>query len=534
MYSTINLYDLLRNSSERGPERIALIDDEHEHRYAGLLHTVDACAAGLSTLGVGLGSRVVISMSKGAAEVVAMLAVSRLRAAYANISRQWTPVQLWEAVGELEAEVLVLDAERALQVKELPRPSALRHVVSTGATEGLDVLSWSSLLKPGQTQTLPAHKPLDADLCAVIFTSGSSGKPKGVLLSNRNVLSSIQSTTHYLRNHADDRVLAVLPFCFNYGLGQLLTMLAVGGTTVLHKNFLATDMLEAVQRHRITGLAAIPPLWNDLIDVLEDAPLSFPALRYISNAGGKCSERVLAALARHFAQKQIFLMYGMTEAVRSTYLHPSEFLAKRGALGRAVPNAEVLVLHPEGRLCRPGEVGELVHRGPSVAQGYLNAPQASREKFHSLPSGTGLAIAPDERLCFSGDLVRIDADGVLWYVGRSDRMIKSSGYRISPTEIEDVLSTAPGVQKAVVFGEEDDRLGQRIVALLTTTNDKAPSATGLRQHCRSRLASYMTPTVFHHWRGPLPLTGNGKIDVPRLIQIYRGLSPSQASQHTSH
>ncbi|WP_349743669.1 AMP-binding protein [Roseateles cavernae] len=533
MSEPISIYELLRRAAQRDPEQIALIDAEQHYSYRALLDRVEACAAGLAGQGLGPGARLAISMSKGVEEVVAMLAASRLRAAYANISRQWTPAQLLDAVIELGADLLLVDAERAQQLAGLPRPASLRWLVTTGEP-GPGTLGWAALLEAGRRAELPERPGLDGDLCTIIFTSGSSGKPKGVLLSNRNIVSSIQSTVQYLGNHAGDRVLAVLPFCFNYGLGQLLTMLAVGGTTVLHKNFLATDLLEALQRHRITGLAGIPPLWTDIVEVLEDAPQRFPALRYISNAGGKCAERVLAALPQCFPDQQIFLMYGMTEAVRSSYLAPAEFAAKRGALGRAVPNAELLVLHPEGRLCRPGEVGELVHRGPSVALGYLNAPLASREKFRALPLQAGVATAPDERLCFSGDLVRLDADGVLWYVGRSDRMIKSSGYRISPTEIEDVLSTAPGVQKAIVFGQDDERLGQKIIALLTTANDETPNPAGLRQHCRGRLAPYMTPVVFHHWRGPLPLTGNGKIDVPQLIQRYQHLAPSRQAHTTQH
>lgn len=514
MTAPVSVYDLMQHSAQRLPDKTALIDDERAISYRELLVQVDACAAGLARLGVGPGTRVAISMVKCVEEVVAMLAAVRLGAGYANISRQWTAAQLLDAVGELQARVLLLDAERAAQLQGVSLPATLQTVIATGPA-----LPWQALIKA--EQPLPAHRPLDGDLCTLIFTSGSSGKPKGVLLSHRNVLSSILATVQYLGNRAEDRVLAVLPFCFNYGLGQLLTMLAVGGTTVLHKNALATDVIDALQRHQITGFAAIPPLWNDLIDVLEDEPQRFPALRYVSNAGGKCAERVLDALPRQFPDQQIFLMYGMTEAVRSTYLAPQDFHAKRGALGRAVPNAEVFVVHAEGRLCRPGEIGELVHRGPSVALGYLNEPEASRQKFRTAAGIAGMDVPADERLCFSGDLVRIDTDGVLWYVGRNDRMIKSSGHRISPTEIEDVLSLAPGVQRAIVFGQDDERLGQRIVALLKTANDDAPDTATLRRHCRQNLAPYMTPSVFHHWRGALPLTGNGKVDVPQLIQRYR-------------
>lgn len=527
MSAAISFFELLQFSARRVPQHPAIVEGAVTLSYKELLDAVERFALYLAHLGVRRGDRVVISMTKSIEEVVAMLAVSRLRATFANISRQWTSFQLLDAMQEVQAKVLCADAQRATQLIALDLPVFVGAIVVSGISPSHPrMVPWegTSMHAPEPDNFLEKHHPLDADIATIIFTSGSTGKPKGVLLSNLNLLSSIRATTRYLENNAEDRILAALPFCFNYGLGQLISMLCLGGTVVLQRTLMASELAVAINKYGITGLAAIPPIWNDLVDYLKDVPTSFPTLRYITNAGGKCSDRVLDALPEVFPDQRIYLMYGMTEAVRSTYLPAEDFKHKRGSLGKAVPNAEVFIINEKGQLCSQGETGELVHRGSSVAAGYLNNPEASAEKFKSCPALHDLI--GKESVCFSGDLVRIDEDGYLWYVGRHDRMIKSSGYRISPTEIEDVLSRAPAVSRVIVFGQDDDRLGQKIVAVIKSENDTILDESGLRKYCRSRMPGYMIPATFHHWEGALPRTGNGKLDIPAIIRACQSHATS--------
>jgi acyl-CoA synthetase (AMP-forming)/AMP-acid ligase II len=293
---------------------------------------------------------------------------------------------------------------------------------------------------------------------------------------------------------------------------------------VLLNHLFPRDVVDAVHAHQITGLAAVPPLWNQL------ARLDWPAdctLRYFTNSGGAMPGATLAALRSALPRAQPFLMYGLTEAFRSTYLPPSEIERRPGSMGRAIPNAEIMVVRPDGTLCDVDEPGELVHRGALVSLGYWNDPAKTAERFRPAP-GQDPALPLVEMAVWSGDTVRRDADGYLYFIGRGDDLIKVSGYRISPTELEETVYGLGLVDEAVAFGVAHPELGQAIVLLASAAKD-APDAAALRQECRRRLPAYMVPAHVEVRSEPFPRNPNGKIDRKSLALPFLNLFESSQS-----
>ena len=355
------------------------------------------------------------------------------------------------------------------------------------------------------------------DLAALIYTSGSTGKPKGVMLSHEQVVAGSAIVSEYLEITDEDRILAVLPFSFDAGLNQLMTSIQQGGTLVLAKWLFGRDIVQALTQERVTGLAGVPTLWGLLSrpdsGLAENPP---PSLRYITNTGGAMPEGVLRSLRDLLPSTSVFLMYGLTEAFRSTYLPPEELDRRPGSMGKAIPQTEILVVDDDGQLCAPGDVGELVHRGPTVSMGYWGRPDLTSEVIRPNPIAPP-ELADGERVCYSGDLVRTDEDGFLYFVGRRDAMIKSSGFRISPNEVEAKLLESGHLELAAVVGVPDELLGQRIRAFVVVDNGEVDSAELLR-FCAERMPRHMVPHSIEVI-DELPRTSSGKIDYVSLRDL---------------
>jgi acyl-CoA ligase (AMP-forming) (exosortase A-associated) len=325
------------------------------------------------------------------------------------------------------------------------------------------------------------------------------------------MVAGATSVASYLEMVPGDRILAVLPLSFDYGLSQLTCAFYVGASVVLMNYLFPKDIVKAVLDEGITGLAAVPPLWNQL------ARLPWPqrcSLRYLTNSGGAMPRATVDALRGVLPEAQLFLMYGLTEAFRSTYLPSSEIARRPGSMGRAIPNAEVMVVRPDGTRCAPHEPGELVHRGALVSLGYWNDPVKTAERFRPAPDQDP-ALPLTEMAVWSGDTVYADEDGYLYFVGRGDDLIKASGYRISPTEIEEVVHASGLVEEAVAFGVAHPELGQAIVLLAVAGADLTPQA--LLKACQQQLPAYMVPAHVALRAEQFPRNPNGKID-RKLLQ----------------
>lgn len=507
------VHDMVRIAAERFPDRIALIEGTRTCSYAELDRESSRLAGWLrEDAGVRRWDRVGLHMTKSIQEVVVMMAILRAGAVVVNLNEKWTADQAEHVHQDCELSALFLDRRRLADYRRRGKTSLVRHLVVVESDNTEEAVPWSHVMRDREwSDGLVA----DTDLAAILYTSGSTGSPKGVMVTHANVLSGARCVTSYLGNSARDIILSVLPFSFDYGLNQLMGSCLLGGTLVLQKVAMASEIARVVQEAGCTGLALVPPAWVDLVDFLMDSDLSLPGLRYVTNSGGKIPERILERMPTAFPNAEIFLMYGLTEAFRSTWLPPALFSRKRGSMGKAVPGQEVFVVDAQERLLGPGETGELVHRGSFVSRGYWNKPEETSRRIRTCE---GLKpFVGDEPVVFSGDLVRMDEDGFLWFVSRSDSMIKSSGFRISPSEVEDVLLSSGLLTDAVVFGAADERLGQAICAVIHDRGGRPILTDQLQNHCMKRLPPYMTPQQLFVHSDTLPRTANGKIDRPSLI-----------------
>ena len=514
------IHDLIFETAQRAPHAPALSWQGEQLSYAALAQSVREAAATLLTLGLQGGARVAVYLEKRPENVSAMFGTAAAGGVFVPVNPLLKPDQVAYILADCNVAILVTSRERLAQLgPALAACPDLRTVLLTGegeAESSLDkvrVLPWSAVSAASVPAPMP-HAAIDVDMAAILYTSGSTGRPKGVVLSHRNMLAGALSVSGYLRNTPQDRILCVLPLSFDYGLSQLTTAFASGACAVLMNYLLLRDIVEAVEQEAITGLAAVPPLWVQLSQL--SWPLSTP-LRYITNSGGVMQRTTLDRLRQSLPRTQVYLMYGLTEAFRSTYLAPEQLERRPDSIGQAIPNAEVLVLRPDGSVCDADEPGELVHRGALVALGYWNDAARTAERFKPLPPQAGGLVLP-ELAVWSGDTVRRDADGYLYFVGRSDDMIKTSGYRVSPAEIEEVVYASGLVGEAVALAVPHAVLGHAIALLVTPPPGVEVRRDSVLAACRARLPSYMVPLWVDIREDALPRNPNGKIDRPLLAR----------------
>jgi acyl-CoA ligase (AMP-forming) (exosortase A-associated) len=516
------LHELILRSAVQSPDAIALVDRGRSLTYSALAAQITDFATALTGLGLARLDRVGIFLPKQIETVVAMFGTAAAGCTFVPVNAVLKAPQVSYILRDCEVRVLITSRCRLQDLEsELAHCPALTHVVLVDAEEGAALAksqrAWSGLLLSQRGQP---HRVIDTDMVSIFYTSGSTGKPKGVVLSHRNMVVGAHSVASYLGNTPQDRLLAVLPFSFDYGFSQLSTAFSVGATVVLLEYLLPRDVIRAVEREKITGLAGVPPLWIQLSDIPWPEGVD-SHLRYMTNSGGAMPRATLKRLRSNAPRTQFFLMYGLTEAFRSTYLPPAEADARPDSIGKAIPNAEILVLRPDGSLCDPDEPGELVHRGSLVALGYWNDVAKTAERFKPIPPrADGLVLA--ELAVWSGDTVRCDAQGYLYFVGRRDEMIKTSGYRVSPTEVEEAVYATGLVGDVIATGVPHPRLGQAVVLVASPGNGRAPDQDALLQALRKTLPNYMLPLAVH-WLDALPRNPNGKFDRPRLAAEVREL-----------
>ena len=524
------VHHLVALTARKAPERVALSYLGEQLSYAELAAQINAFAGAISAIRCEKQARVAIFLEKRFEFVVACFGACAAASVFVPLNPVLKPAQVAHILSDCSARVLVTSASRLAQLDDaLASCPELRHIVLVDADDGyaqspatsVQMHTWKSFNdQRGDGDAAPAQL-IDSDIAAILYTSGSTGKPKGVVLSHRNMVCGAKSVAEYLGNSEQDRLLAALPLSFDAGFSQLTTAFHSGAQVAMINYLLPRDILKALARYRVTGLTAVPPLWIQL------AQLDWPAaageqLRYFANTGGRMPLEVLARLRAALPKAKPFLMYGLTEAFRSTYLPPEEIDRRPDSIGRAIPNAEILVVREDGTLCDDNEPGELVHRGALVGMGYWNDAEKTAERYRPLPAAlrdNGLTLP--EIAVFSGDVVRRDQDGFLYFIGRRDEMIKTSGYRVSPTEVEEVLYGAGFVEEAAAFGVDHPALGQAIVAVVKLKDGEPPDSARLSDYCKSNMPAYMVPSRIELAPAPLPRNPNGKIDRRALAAGHR-------------
>ena len=525
---TTLLQQLIFSSAQRHAQAPALVYQGEVLSYQTLSERTLQAAGALCKTGLGRSERMAIYLEKRIETVIGMFGAAAAGGVFVPVNPLLKPDQVAYILNDCNVGVLVTSAERLELLRPaLPECRDLRIVILIGSPvampqiEGVTIMRWDDFMSG---ETAAPHRVIDTDMTAILYTSGSTGKPKGVVLSHRNMVAGAKSVAQYLENHPSDRILCALPLSFDAGFSQLTTSFHAGACAVLMNYLLPRDVLEAVERERITGLTAVPPLWIQLTQLKWPATIT-EHLRYIANTGGRMPKATLDLLRAALPKTQPFLMYGLTESFRSTYLPPAEVDRRPDSIGKAIPNAEVLVVREDGTACGPDEPGELVHRGALVSLGYWNDAEKTAERFKPAPNQPAGLVMP-EIAVWSGDTVRKDAEGYLYFISRRDEMIKTSGYRVSPSEVEEVVYATGMVGEAAALGIPHPVLGQAIV-IIATSNGAAALDTGkLLAECRRRLPAYMVPALIRPSEKSLPRNPNGKIDRKLLAQGLQTLFES--------
>ncbi|MGV3554996.1 MAG: acyl-CoA ligase (AMP-forming), exosortase A system-associated [Croceibacterium sp.] len=459
--------------------------------YDGLRTRIARLAGWLRVQVPERGARVASWAAKGELTCLLPLAAARAGLVHVPINPLLKRAQVAHILADSEASLLLATAARLATLEPADLPAGCRALAEEAA-----------LAESCGAPLLALSDAAPDELAAILYTSGSTGLPKGVMLSHANLWLGAASVSHYLGLARDDVTLAVLPLSFDYGQNQLLSTWHAGGCVVPLDYLAPRDVTRACARHGVTTLAAVPPLWIQLVE-LDWPPEAVAAMRRLTNSGGALTAGLVRRLRAIFPEASLFAMYGLTEAFRSTYLDPALLDGHPTSIGKAVPFAEVLVIGDDGRLADNGEEGELVHCGPLVAQGYWRDAGRTAERFRPAPAES----AHDGPAVWSGDRVVRDAEGLLHFVGRRDAMIKTAGNRISPQEIEDAALATGLVAEAVAIGVPDERLGQAILLVVRGSGDE----TVLRAALKRELPNFMQPRDIR-WVEAMPLNPNGKID----------------------
>ncbi len=489
----------LDHLAKRGePSAIALIDRAGTLDFAGLDLAVGRMARALVEAGLPARARVASWLPKTRVACLLPLAAARAGLVHVPINPVLRRAQAAHILADSGADMLITNEARASSLTD-------EDSGDCGYVSDVDALAWTR-----EGEGLPPSRHNPDSLAALLYTSGSTGRPKGVMLSHANMWLGAISVAHYLGLTPRDRTLAVLPLAFDYGQNQLLAAWAAGSTVIPLDYLAARDVLAAVGRHDVTTLAGVPPLWIQLMELAwpEHARKS---LRRLTNSGGAMPGTLLARLRETFPNADVHLMYGLTEAFRSTSLSPALATEHPHTVGSEIPFAEVLIVDADGELSPDDEAGEVVHAGPLVAGGYWKDPERTAERFRAAPRASrygGLAV-------WSGDRARRDAAGLITILGRADEMIKTSGNRVSPSEIEEAAMASGAVTQVAAFGVADERIGQSIALFAVGSGDEAEDR--LRTWLKRELPAHMQPHAIH-WRDALPISANGKFDRAALKQ----------------
>ena len=486
------------------PDKEAVFGGGASLTFRQLYTQATAAARALADLGVRPGDRVGVCMQKTLDQVVAILGVLWSNAIVVPIHPGFRAEQIGHVARDCEMKLLVTESARVTELRDTV-PGRIA-VGGEGQEEGIPSLVDSSRERQGSEAFFEA-KP--DDTAALIYSSGSTGRPKGIMVSHRNLADGARLVAGYLGTGPNDRIAGVLALTFDHGLNQLWQALYTGASLYLHDLIFPRDLFRFLASKQITALPVMPVIISRMFDCQlpgVESDLDFSALRYISTTGGAVTPTMLDHLRRTFPKSDVVLMYGLTEAFRSSFLPPDQVRVRPTSIGKAIPEVELHVLDDREEDCPPGVAGQLVHRGGCVAKGYWNAPEATAARFRQIDR------FPGETVVFSGDLVRRDDEGYLYFLARMDSMIKTYGFRVSPNEIEEHARRYEGVSDAVAFGIDNPEIGQEI-AVAYTTKDSAPLAPDrLGDHFNIAMPHHMVPQWFVHLEKFPATASQGKVD----------------------
>ncbi len=500
--------EFLENSAERFPDKVGLICEDQRLTYRELNEMANRVANTLQARGINRGDRVAIYLTNSIASVVGIFEMLKAGGVFVVVNNTTKQDKLVYILNNCRASALITDKRKVKNTTALMEavPSVKFALIAgdfqpEGAPEYTNFIALNTVYETAPS-TRPMQTNIDRDLACLIYTSGSTGDPKGVMSDHSNVVFAATSIIQYLENTPDDIVINVLPLSFDYGLYQLLMVFKFGGTLVLEKTFAyPAAIMQKMVTESVTGFPGVPTVFAVLLQ-MDLSTYDLSKLRYISNTAAALPPSHIQALQEKFPGITIFSMYGLTETKRTLYLPPEQLDFRPGSVGIAIPGTEVWIEDDQGNRLGPEEIGELVVRGRHVMRGYWEAPEKTADRYRPGP-------IPGERLCYTGDLFRMDDEGFFYFVGRKDDIIKSRGEKVAPKEVENVLYSLPGVVEAAVIGIPDPILGEAVKALLVV-EDEALTPARVLAFCRANLEDFMVPKTVE-FRDNLPKTTSGKI-----------------------
>jgi len=519
----VQVQEFLEESVRRFPQKTALVCQGRRFAYVEIEERCNRFAQALVADGIDRGERVAVYLENSPEAVISVFATLKADGAFVVINPATKTDRLAYILNNCRATVVVTHVKKLGSVQDCwARAPYLRRVYVVGGAgpraheAGKECIPLDAILEtPELPGSRPARKSIDEDLAALVYTSGSTGGPKGVMLAHRNVVAAATSIATYLENTPDDIVLDVLPLSFGYGLYQVLVAFKVGATVVLERSFTFPHVvLEKIGSERVTGFPIVPTM-SALMLQTDLSRYDFSSVRYLSSAGAPLPVEHIRKLRKQFPRARIFSMYGLTECTRVAYLPPDQIDERPTSVGNAMPNVDAWIVDEQGQRVPPGVVGELVVRGSNVMLGYWEAPEETARALRPGPLG--------DRVLHSGDLFKTDDAGFLYFVGRRDDLIKTRGQRVSPREVEDVLYQLPGVIEAAVFGVPDAVLGKAIKAVVAVRKDTELTEQKVQAHCAKHLEDFMVPQVVE-FRDALPKTDTGKV-IRRELSTQPGSRP---------
>lgn len=500
------VHHFLEHSAARAPDKVGLICADQRLTYAQLEAQANQLAQALLARGVQAGDRVAVWLPNSVESVVAIFAILKAGGVFTVINPTTKPAKLAYILNHCAASALFAPARAAAEIAGLldAVPSLHTVVACGGAPAGGDAhwVGFSDLLA-AYPPDRPRGRTIDIDLACLVYTSGSTGEPKGVMSTHANMVFAASSIIEYLQNTVDDIVIDVLPLSFDYGLYQLLMVFKFSGTLVLERSFAyPAAILKRIEQERVTGLPGVPTVFAMLLQ-MDLSKFDLSSIRYLTNTAAALPVQHIQRLRAAFPWARLYSMYGLTECKRTLYLPPEELDRRPGSVGIAIPGTEVWLEDETGARLGPRETGELVIRGSHVMQGYWNDPAETAKRYRP-------GRYPAERLLYSGDLFWMDEEGFLYFVARKDDIIKTRGEKVAPKEVEAVIYQLAGVAEAAVVGVPDPLLGQAIKVVIVCEPGHTLTEQEVLHHCRQRLEDFMVPKLVE-FRDSLPTTASGKV-----------------------
>jgi amino acid adenylation domain-containing protein len=504
------LQDYLTVAANRFPDKVALVCGSRRLTYRQLEESSNALAAGLASRGIVRGDRVLIFADNTVETVVSFWAALKADGVAVLVNPLTKTDRLAYLLADCRPTALITDGHLEGVWKGVAQSPHLKVLVVSGRLDQAlraavpTLAPFDDLVAEGSTRPIPDNRNLDIDLAAIVYTSGSTGAPKGVMLTHRNMLTAATSISTYLGMIADDVILDALPLAFDYGLYQMIMAFRQGSRLVLERSFtFPAQVLKTASAEKITGFPGVPTIFAMLAEMKSLGQFDLSSVLFVTNTAAALPVKHIDFIKRAFPGARVYSMYGLTECKRCTYLPAADIDRKPTSVGIAIPNTEVWVVDEQGHRVAPGVVGQLVVRGDTVMKGYWEKPEATAKKLKP-------GLLPGEQVLWTGDYCKMDEEGYVYFVGRMDDIIKSRGEKVAPKEVESVLMSLQGIRDAAVVGVGDDLLGQAVKAFVVLEEGARLSAKEIQNYCQSKLENFKVPKCIE-FMVELPKTDTGKV-----------------------